>query len=165
MKGVLRILSCLLDATNFEIINTEISHFLQIRLYLTMKTKANLYKLLLIGQKVSIKIDEFLKRMYYSNQIHGGNEEKEEAFKEKLFGKIGFECLLELLSWPENTNDHSQQILKSWLPHPRHHYIIRIASLRKLSPKFWSRLVFLIRLYKEKNMFILILNEDKAKIF
>ena len=67
-----------------------------------MKTKANfqtnLYKLLLIGQKVSIKIDEFLKRMYYSNQIHGGNEEKEEAFKEKLFGKIGFECLLELLS-------------------------------------------------------------------
>ena len=98
MKGVLRILSCLLDATNFEIIDTEISHFLQIRLYLTMKTKANLYKLLLIGQKVSIKIDEFLKRMYYSNQIHGGNEEKEEAFKEKLFGKIGFECLLELLS-------------------------------------------------------------------
>jgi ERCC4-type nuclease len=87
VKGVLRILSCSLDATNFEIINPEISHFLQIRLFLTMKTKANfqtnLYKLLLIGQKVSIKIDEFLKRMYYSIQIYGGMKKRKKHSKKK----------------------------------------------------------------------------------
>ena len=87
-----------------------------------MKTKAsiqtNLYKLVLIGQKVakipiiifrigcvireheesSLNFLKIIEIRYYSNQIYRGNEEKEEAFKEKLFGKIGFECLLELLS-------------------------------------------------------------------